>query len=81
MFLGSRTPYVSIVVNTGNRAFFWYSVKITVRCGDGVYSITVSQKALEEIRGGKEIMLQGDGFATEDGFVSDFWEFKTDRFG
>ena len=52
-----------------------------MRCGDGVHSITVSQKAFEEIRGGKEIMLQGDGFAIEEGIVSDFWEFNADGLG
>ena len=45
----------------------WYWVRITVRCGNGVHSITVSQKAFAEIRGGKEITLQGDGFALEEG--------------
>jgi hypothetical protein len=47
----------------------WYSVRIAVRCGNGVHSITVSQKAFAEIRGGKEITLQGDGFASEEGTV------------
>jgi hypothetical protein len=37
--------------------FMWCSVKITVPCGDGAHSITVSQKAFAEIRGGKEITL------------------------
>jgi hypothetical protein len=55
----------------------WYSVRITVRCGNGVHSITVSQKAFAEIRGGKEITLQGDGFATEEIIVPDYWEFNT----
>jgi hypothetical protein len=41
----------------------WYSVRITVHYGDGVHSITVSQKTFAEIRGGKEITLQGDGFS------------------
>ena len=59
----------------------WYSVRIIVRCGDSVHNITVSHKAFAEIRGGKEIMLQGDGFATEEGTVSDFWEFNTDSLG
>ena len=57
----------------------WYSVRITVRCGDGVHSITVSQKAFSEIRGGKKIRLQGDGFISEGGIVSDYWEFNTDE--
>jgi hypothetical protein len=52
----------------------WYSVRITVRCGNGVHSITVSQKAFAEIRGGKEITLQGAGFATEAIIVPDYWE-------
>jgi hypothetical protein len=56
----------------------WYSVRITVRCENGVRSITVSQKAFAEIRGGREITLQGDGFATEEGIVPDYWEFSTD---
>jgi hypothetical protein len=59
----------------------WYSVKITVRCGDSVHSITVSQKAFADIRGGKEITLQGDGFALEGGIVADYWEFNTDSLG
>jgi hypothetical protein len=59
----------------------WYSVKITVRCGNGVHSITVSQKAFAEIRGGKEITLQGDGFATAEGIVPDYWEFNTGSLG
>jgi hypothetical protein len=59
----------------------WYSVRITVRCGNGVHSITVSQKAFAEIRGGKEITLQGDGFATEEIIVPDYWEFNTDSIG
>jgi hypothetical protein len=64
----------------GGRAFMWYSVRITVRCGR-VHSITVSQKAFAEIRGGKEITLQGDGFATEEVIVPDYWEFNTDNLG
>jgi hypothetical protein len=59
----------------------WYSVRITVRCGNGVHSITVSQKAFTEIRSGKEISLQGDGFASEDGIVPDYWEFNGDSLG
>ena len=56
----------------------WYSLRITVHYGNGVHSITVSQKAFGEIRGGKEITLRGDGFATEEGIVPDYWEFNTD---
>ena len=37
----------------------WYSVRITVHCGNDVHSITVSHKTFAEIRRGKEIMLQG----------------------
>jgi hypothetical protein len=59
----------------------WYSVRMTVRCGNGVHSITVSQKAFAEIRGGKELTLQGDGFATEEGIVPDYWEFNADSHG
>ena len=59
----------------------WYSVRITVNYGDGVHSITVSQKTFAEIRGGKEVTLQGDGFATEEGIVADYWEFNTDAAG
>jgi hypothetical protein len=59
----------------------WYSVKITVRCRDGVHSITVSHKTFAEIRGGKEITLQGDGFATEEGIVPDYWKFNSDSLG
>ena len=59
----------------------WYSVRITVRCGNGVHSITVSQKAFAEIRGGKEITLQGDGLATEEIIVPDYWEFNADSIG
>ena len=62
-------------------AFMWYSVRITVRCGNGVQSITMSQKAFEEIRGGKEITLQGDGFVSEEGIVPDYWEFNSDDLG
>jgi hypothetical protein len=54
---------------------------MTVRCGNGVHSITVSQKAFAEIRGGKELTLQGDGFATEEGIVPDYWEFNADSDG
>jgi hypothetical protein len=56
----------------------WYSVRITVHYGDGVHSITVSQKTFAEIRGGREITLQGDGFASEEGTVVDYWEFNSD---
>jgi hypothetical protein len=59
----------------------WYSVRITVNHGDGVHSITVSQKTFAEIRGGNEITLQGDGFASEDGTVADYWEFNSDAVG
>jgi hypothetical protein len=59
----------------------WYSVRITVRSSDGVHSITVSQKTFTEIRGGKEITLQGDGFASEEGIVADYWEFNGDTVG
>ena len=59
----------------------WYSVRITVHYGDGVHSITVSQKTFAEIRAGKEIALQGDGFATEEGIVADYWEFNSDTVG
>jgi hypothetical protein len=52
----------------------WYSVRITIRCGDGVHSIAVSPKTFAEIRDGKEITLQGDGFATEEGIVPTEWE-------
>jgi hypothetical protein len=41
----------------------------------------VSQKAFAEMRGGKEITLQGDGFATEQVIVPDYWEFNTDSIG
>jgi hypothetical protein len=54
----------------------WYSVKITVHYGDGAHSITVSQKTFAEIRSGKEITLQGDGFAT-----ADYWDFNSDTVG
>jgi hypothetical protein len=43
----------------------WYSIRITVRCGSGVHSIAVSQKAFAEIRAGKEMTLQGAGFVGE----------------
>ncbi len=59
----------------------WYSVRITVRCEHGVHSITISHKTFAEIRGGRELTLQGDGFATEEGVVSDFWEFDADGRG
>jgi hypothetical protein len=59
----------------------WYSVKITVHYGDGAHSITVSQKTFAEIRAGKEITLQGDGFALEEGIVADYWEFNSDTAG
>ena len=62
----------------GSALNMWYSVKITVRCEHGIHSITVSHKAFAEIRGGIETTLQGDGFATEEGVVSDYWEFNTD---
>ena len=51
----------------------WYSVRITVRSGDGVHSITVSHKTFAEIRAGIEMILQGDGLATEEGVVPDYW--------
>jgi hypothetical protein len=53
----------------------------TVRCGNGVHSITVSQKIFAEIRAGKEITLQGDGFVSEEGIVSDYWEFNSGGLG
>jgi hypothetical protein len=56
----------------------WYSVRITVRPGDGVHSITVSHNIFAEIRAGIEMILQGDGFATEQGVVPDYWEFNAD---
>ena len=59
----------------------WYSVKITVHYGDRAHSITVSQKTFAEIRAGKEITLQGDGFATEEGIAADYWEFNSDTVG
>jgi hypothetical protein len=59
----------------------WYWVRIAVRCGNGVHSITVSQKAFAEIRGGKEITSQGDGFASKEGTVADCWEFNSDTVG
>ena len=59
----------------------WYSVRITVHYGDGVHSITVSHKTFAEIRAGKEIRLQGDGFATEEGIVPDFWKFNGESLG
>jgi hypothetical protein len=69
-------------VNAGTYGIaMWYSVRIAVRCGNGVHSITVSQKAFAEIRGGKEITLQGDGFASEEGTVADYWEFNSDTVG
>ena len=40
--------------------------------------ITVSQKTFAEIRAGKEITLQGDGFALEEGIAADYWEFNSD---
>jgi hypothetical protein len=55
--------------------------QVTVRCGNGVHSITVSQKAFGENRGGKEIRLQGDGFVSEEGIGPDYWEFDTDSLG
>jgi hypothetical protein len=63
------------------RSFMWYSVRITARCGGGIHSITVSHKTFAEIRSGKVIRLQGDGFATEEGTVADHWEFNTDSLG
>jgi hypothetical protein len=63
------------------RSFMWYSVRITVRCGDGSHSITVSQKTFADIRGGNKITLQGDGFVSEEGIVADYWEFNTDSLG
>jgi hypothetical protein len=59
----------------------WYSVGITVRCGEGLHSITVSHKAFADIRGGKEITLQCDGFASEEGITPDYWEFNGDSLG
>jgi hypothetical protein len=59
----------------------WYSVRITIRCGDGVHSITVSQKTFAEIRAGKEITLQGDGFVSEEGIVPDYWDFNRNSGG
>ena len=59
----------------------WFSVKITVRCGGSVHSITVSHKAFAEIRGGKEMTLQGDGYAAENDIVADYWEFNTEGLG
>jgi hypothetical protein len=59
----------------------WYSVRITVRCGDGVHSITVSQKTYAEIRAGKEMTLQGDGFVSEEGTIPDYWKFNSDSLG
>jgi hypothetical protein len=56
----------------------WYSVRITVRSGDGVHSITVSHKTFAEIRAGIEMLLRGDGFGTEQGVVPDYWEFNAD---
>jgi hypothetical protein len=41
----------------------------------------VSQKTFAEIRAGKEITLQGDGFALEEGIVADYWEFNSDGLG
>jgi len=46
------------------------------RCGDGVHSVVVSHKTLVEIRGGKEITLQGDGFVSEEGTIPDYREFN-----
>ena len=63
------------------RSFMWYSVRITIRCGDGVHCITVSQKTFTEIRAGKEITLQGDGFVSEQRMVPDYWKFSTDGLG
>jgi hypothetical protein len=63
------------------RSFMWYSVRITVRCGDGFHSIIVSQKTFADIRGGNKITLQGDGFVSEEGIVADYWEFNTDSLG
>jgi hypothetical protein len=73
--------YEFALAATQGHSFMWYSVRITVHHGDGVHSITVSQKTSAEIRGGKEITLQGDGFALEEGTVADYWEFNTDTVG
>ena len=54
----------------------WYSVRITIRSCHGVHSVTVSQKTFAEIPAGKEMTLQNDGFATEQGVVRDYWEFN-----
>jgi hypothetical protein len=56
----------------------WYSVRITVRSGDGVHSIAVSCKTFAEIRAGTEVTLRGGGLATEQGVVPDYWEFNAD---
>jgi hypothetical protein len=41
----------------------------------------VAKSAFAEIRGGKEITLQGDGFATEEVIVPDYWQSNTDSIG
>jgi hypothetical protein len=61
--------------------FMWYLIRITVRCGDRTHSISVSKRTFAEIRAGREITLQGDGYVTEKGIVSDYWEFNGDNFG
>ncbi len=59
----------------------WYSVRITVSYGDGVHSITVSRNAFAQIRAGKELKLQGEGFAGDGDFVKDYWVFNSDKRG
>jgi hypothetical protein len=59
----------------------WYLVRITVRGRDGAHSIAVSRKAFAEIRAGREIKLQGDGYVTDKGIVSDYWEFNGEKLG
>jgi hypothetical protein len=39
------------------------------------------RKHLRKSEAAKEITLQGDGFATEEGIVADYWEFNSDTAG
>jgi hypothetical protein len=47
----------------------------------GLHWLTVSHKTFAEMRDGKKLTLQGDGFVDEEGIVRDYWEFNSDGAG
>jgi hypothetical protein len=55
------------------------SVTIHIGYGYDVHSIIVPKLVYKKIQAGEAVMLQGQGFMTDEGLTQDFWLFNHER--